>query len=858
MIDLKIKEYTADLFGKLPKEKFDEVYSELIKIDLDAAQANLDALPESDHRGLTLNTYRHFGCGYLHNWILTKSRAKFLCGTYVKDDLTRERKTLPPPSERIIIPTTSMQHFNAVATPTARNTMDKKYYKQHAGTMELFCDTNALNADLIVVVEGEIDCMSIFQASEGKIAAVAILGCSNWKATLLPRIAEFKGKKLLLLLDGDAEGKKAAKKFLDELNRNGLLAVNRTLFDAMPNADQKEFGNRPKEVDANSILKHNGDVYLRGLLERIITDAEPEFVQRQKEIDAQNLFMQEQAKLPDATIGDSQSEPSKHGINLIEYGYHDAAPADKDEIKLILKDYVHARDLTRDDWLNIGRIMHDNGFSVDDFKQWSKDDSRYDAKRCEIDWNSFRDAQDVKKPVTVATLYYLAKERGYKPKTARADLPTTDVQDAEIYMQGLTEDLDNARRLVKFCGDRTKWLTDSELWLIWNNKGVWEKHSEKNSCLAPFVADFADLMMSHAKNIAETQQRLFKEYLTVNTNKDGTIRTDADPAIKAAKEKADKTKEHADKAFAIAYSFRKAKKISPAISMMKGESSILITQDDLDNHAELLNCLNGVVDLQTGKLYPADPALLLTQQCRAAYNPNAQSELVEGFFKSIMPDEETRAGLLRWLGYCLTGEVSEEKFMVWTGPGGNGKGVLGGTLLELNGDYGTGLTPRALLKNRNDRDADKATTALNGIELARFALSEELPADAELDCSLVKNLTGGDRINLRRNYGEYRTIKPTAKINISGNYTPRLYAVYCSIRHRRKSCRPAFEEKITVAGEFVRAVRRTRPRKCCLVSWRRLNYFAADEGRNRQTFEPKRFCCRLHCRQLRLCTDRER
>lgn len=424
-MELKFKQCPADLFGAEPKEKFDEFYLKFIADDLADAQANLDNLPEKDRRGLTLDTYRHFGCGYLPNWILTKSRAEFLCGLYAKDELSKEPKTLPPPSERIIIPTSERQ-FGAMATQSARSKMDKKYWKQRAGKMdgELFNAAAALNADLIVVVEGEIDAMSIWQCSGGQIAAVAILGCSNWKKTLLPRIAEFKGKKLLLLLDADAEGKKAAKKFLDELLQRGCLAVNRTLYDAMPNADQKEFGNRPKEVDANSILKHYGDAYLCGLLKRIITDAEPEFEQRQKEIDAQNLFMQEQAKLPDATIEDSQSEPSKHGINLIEYGYHDATSADKDEIKQILKDYVHARDLTHDDWLNVGRIMHDNGFSVDDFKQWSNDgDSRYDAKRCEIDWNSFRDAQDVKKPVTVATLIYLAKQRGYKPKSARAILP---------------------------------------------------------------------------------------------------------------------------------------------------------------------------------------------------------------------------------------------------------------------------------------------------------------------------------------------------------------------------------------------------------------------------------------------------
>lgn len=315
-----------------------------------------------------------------------------------------------------------------------------------------------------------------------------------------------------------------------------------------------------------------------------------------------------------------------------------------------------------------------------------------------------------------------------------AEKKETRIQDdvLNFLFDGDASDLDFARRLEKFCGERVRWLTDSERWLIYGG-GVWTRSSEKNSAVAPFGHKLADVMKKFAENADE--------------------------------------RELADK-------FKSAKKIGSAITLLKSCDSIRITQDDLDRHAELLNCLNGVVDLQTGKLMNAAPELLLTQQCRAAYDPNAQSELVDKFFRDIMPDEETRAGLLRWLGFNLTGEIAEEKFMIWTGDGGNGKGVLGGTLLELTGDYGTGLTPRALLKNRNDRDADKATTALNSIELARFALSEELPADAELDCSLVKNLTGGDRINLRKNYGEYRTIKPTAKINISGNYTPRLENVF--------------------------------------------------------------------------------
>ena len=298
---------------------------------------------------------------------------------------------------------------------------------------------------------------------------------------------------------------------------------------------------------------------------------------------------------------------------------------------------------------------------------------------------------------------------------------------------GNHSDLAFAYRLEKFCGSDVRWLTDDEKWLIYD-KGVWQRGSEKNSCVAQFGRKLADILIQYA------------------TNKDER---------------------------SLADKFQSAKKIGAAVTLLKSCDSIRIKADDLDNHPELLNCLNGVVDLQTGKFYPHDSNLLITQQCRADFQPNAHSELVNNFFKAIMPDEMTRAGLLRWLGYCLTGETSAEKFAVWTGKSGaNGKGTLSGTLLELLGSYATGLAPRALLKSNRPVDADKATTSLNALENSRFAISEEMPLDGELDSSLVKNLTGGDRINIRKNFGEYRTIRATAKLNLSGNFTPRIENVH--------------------------------------------------------------------------------
>ena len=306
-----------------------------------------------------------------------------------------------------------------------------------------------------------------------------------------------------------------------------------------------------------------------------------------------------------------------------------------------------------------------------------------------------------------------------------------DVDLLNSLFDGDSSDLDFARRFEKFFGNHVRWQRDDEKWLTFDG-GVWTRGGSENSCLLPFARQVADTMSRHAANADETK---------------------------------------------LAEKLKSTRKILSSITMMKSCDSILCTAADLDAHDELLNVLNGVVDLQTGKLLQAAPELLLTQQCRADYDSRAQSAIVDDFFTSIQPDEQTRRGLLRWLGYCLCGEVREERFGILVGVGKNGKGVLSNTMLALCGSYGCGLPPRSLLRNNRQSDANNATTALNALEGARFAICEELPSDSEIDAALIKNLTGGDKINLRRNFCEYRTVENHAKVNLSGNYLPKLECV---------------------------------------------------------------------------------
>lgn len=469
--------------------------------------------------------------------------------------------------------------------------------------------------------------------------------------------------------------------------------------------------------------------------------------------DALKPFLPKPAALPKQEEG----RPARQSAN-----FHDGdEPTALERIDAMLA-VIPPAELSYDEWLKIGMAIKNEGGGVGIWERWSRNDERYKPGECERKWQGFTHGG-----VSIACIHDIAKRHGYseydyqrdwhaerrqsmtkqrrgfdntggdvgvvdKPLINSATEPAQDSKPRDALLNflfsGDASDLDFGNRLERVIGDRVRWLTDSERWLVYDS-GVWTRGSEKNSCVLPLVREVANLINQHADSNDERK---------------------------------------------LAARLKSTRKMATALTALKSCTSILIKQDDLDTHNELLNVQNGVVDLTTGKLLAADPKLLLSRQCRAAYDPKAHSELVDKFFRDIQPDEATRAGLIRWLAYCLTGETCEERFLVWHGNGQNGKGVLSATMLELLGNYGVGLTPRALLKSNRPADANAATASLNGLDGTRFAISEELPADAELDVSLVKNLTGGDRINLRGLYGEYRTVINRAKINVSGNYLPRI------------------------------------------------------------------------------------
>ena len=228
--------------------------------------------------------------------------------------------------------------------------------------------------------------------------------------------------------------------------------------------------------------------------------------------------------------------------------------------------------------------------------------------------------------------------------------------------------------------------------------------------------------------------------------------------------------------FAIVKSLKNHKKISAAINMLKSKEEIWITQNDLDNHPELLNVRNGVIDLSTGVLFTASPSLYLTQQAPVIYDPLiTSSPIFDLFMEQILKDESTRAAILRWLGYCITGENKEHKALFIEGTGGNGKGTLCRTIQALLGEYATSFPIEALLKGDRKKDGDAPTPARASLVGKRCAIADELKQDQNLASAEFKLLSGGDRFPYRKLHKDAMVCEnPQHKFILSGQFLPDL------------------------------------------------------------------------------------
>lgn len=233
----------------------------------------------------------------------------------------------------------------------------------------------------------------------------------------------------------------------------------------------------------------------------------------------------------------------------------------------------------------------------------------------------------------------------------------------------------------------------------------------------------------------------------------------------------------------------KAKGIANTISSRRCFSSIegiarsdrrhVVRPAQFDADPWILNTPNGVIDLTTGNLRPAQKSDWCIKS--ASVGPGGKCPTWERFLQDCTQgDTEMISYLKRIAGYCLTGSIAEQKFFFIYGGGGNGKGVFLNTLMWLLDTYGR----QANMDTFTEQRFAKHASEIAFFQGARLVVASETNVGQRWNEARIKSMTGGDPITANHMHKDPFTFLPTFKLLFTGNHKPHLKNVDPAIKRR--------------------------------------------------------------------------
>lgn len=794
-------------------------YLKLIAADVAQAQANFDQFPADARRGLSDDTLRHFHFGYLPNWVNTRCRAEKNVGLYV-NKITGQPKQLPPPSRRIIIPT-STTHFNAVMLPADRTPANKDFWKQHAGNIELF-NEEALDyskRDVIVVVEGEIDAASIWQACAGNIAVVAAIGGN--KNLLLKTLDahNVKGKKFLVLFDNDKGGQDNAKSLVDALIQRGYPAVSKTFDSYLCESERAELADANGKLDANQILQVAGAGLLESFIEVLIRDSQPEF---QKALPILPVVNEQPATtVVEADRADKYAplfeglEPIKVSVGAImQVAESNLKPyletlfveknfvlfvnsiAPRNQIQADNPDLVYSSEVETQSLTNVQietaltwLVRQLAPFYHGDFNAMRRMLCKHlGHAQTQGAQTYFQDLNFIRKVLDGVTVEPYSFEDKFKRELiAFADhseevfqsLARFDYQRTSQFLKKTLTDVTCAELLVDVQHEFLRFDIDQGTWYWWN-KNHWQ------AVLAKTNARLYELWTPLAR-----KSRIFAEYQHFKITceaEDFSICNEITktnlPAFEKQKRLAAAVKSAGAKV-KEANKLEVSRSIESFLEQASGLPEIKIRTEQLDQHDYLFNCANCTIDLRTMETFPARREDLITLATDTIYDPTATCPEWEAFIKQAIPDADLRDWFQRYCGYCLSGLTVEQIFAFVHGEGGAGKTTCLNVIAGVLGEYAKVFPPELITENSKQKDGNEPNPLIATWRNARLIRSDETKKNKRLDEAAVKRYSGSDRLVARELHKPPFEYDPHFKIIIDGNHTLNINDVHDNSLRRR-------------------------------------------------------------------------
>lgn len=252
--------------------------------------------------------------------------------------------------------------------------------------------------------------------------------------------------------------------------------------------------------------------------------------------------------------------------------------------------------------------------------------------------------------------------------------------------------------------------------------------------------------------------------------------------------------------------------IDGSIKILRG--MINIEPKDWVETIGYINCLNGMIKVDTCELLPHDPQYFSRTQIPCTYDVN-EMEKCERWYKfleEIFPNEPEKHRLLQeCFGYCLLTDCRYEKMFFFVGGGGNGKGTVLSVLTEMIG--------KENISSLTMRDLSDPKFSLYFLQDKLVNVATELSHRDPVATEHLKTIVSGEWLTAERKHGHKFQFKPYSTMILAMNDLPvvpdrsygferRLIIIRFNIRFTDENKDPQLKDKLIDErdGIFVWAV----------------------------------------------------
>lgn len=209
------------------------------------------------------------------------------------------------------------------------------------------------------------------------------------------------------------------------------------------------------------------------------------------------------------------------------------------------------------------------------------------------------------------------------------------------------------------------------------------------------------------------------------------------------------------------------KRVNGCINRFK--TLVNISIDEFDNDPDFLNCKNGVVNLQTGEIYPHSRDQRFTYCIPIAYKQGKLSQEWHDYLNAVVGGGQVVIDYLQLaLGYSMTGHTREEILFYLYGPPRSGKGTISEIFMALMpSPLSTGVDFNSFTAKR---EGDVSNFDLAPLKASRLIFASESLRGQSLNPAKIKQLTGGDRVRACFKHKDFFEYRPQFKVWMLSNW----------------------------------------------------------------------------------------